>query len=294
MDNGRFGPIRTDEKPPQKYKINYNKLVTLLMVLAVVALGVYIVQDIRAKKAEPQLVYTPGTPSAGYNIVLPGSTKEPEKQVSLRPEAEKEGLLPIFYQANTEEKRVAITVDSLGDSENVNRILEVLTEYGAKATFFPTGDEIMAHANLWSAAVLGGHEIENHTNTNSRLALLGEDAKAEEIAMQTAILRDVIGMEYDPHFLRTNNLEDDTDEVLHALLKENGYYGIARWNCMAPTGIDDIRPGQIIAIDLSSYGVSRFGTMLSALNEAGYRMVTMNALFDYEENLVSSEGTPDM
>lgn len=289
MDNGRFGPIRTDEKPPQKYKINYNKLVTLLMVLAVVALGVYIVQDIRAKKAEPQLVYTPGTPSAGYNIVLPGSTKEPEKQVSLRPEAEKEGLLPIFYQANTEEKRVAITVDSLGDSENVNRILEVLTEYGAKATFFPTGDEIMAHANLWSAAVLGGHEIENHTNTNSRLALLGEDAKAEEIAMQTAILRDVIGMEYDPHFLRTNNLEDDTDEVLHALLKENGYYGIARWAQMTPAAFDAIRPGQIISYVANDAGVQALSAAVRVLSENGYQMVTLNALFEYPENLVSEE-----
>lgn len=289
MDNGRFGPIRTDEKPPQKYKINYNKLVTLLMVLAVVALGVYIVQDIRAKKAEPQLVYTPGTPSAGYNIVLPGSTKEPEKQVSLRPEAEKEGLLPIFYQANTEEKRVAITVDSLGDSENVNRILDVLTEYGAKATFFPTGDEIMAHANLWSAAVLGGHEIENHTNTNSRLALLGEDAKAEEIAMQTAILRDVIGMEYDPHFLRTNNLEDDTDEVLHALLKENGYYGIARWAQMTPAAFDAIRPGQIISYVANDAGVQALSAAVRVLSENGYQMVTLNALFEYPENLVSEE-----
>lgn len=289
MDNGRFGPIRTDEKPPQKYKINYNKLVTLIMVLAVVALGIYIASDIRAKKAEPQFVYAPGAPSNGYNIVLPGATEAPKTAAPLRPEAEKEGLLPIFYQANTDEKRVAITVDGLGDSGNVNKILEISSEYGAKVTFFPTGDEIMAHASLWSAAILGGHEIENHTNTNSRLSLLGEDAKAEEIVLQTIKLRDVIGMEYDPHFIRTNNLEDDTDPVLHALLIENGYLGIARWAQMTPASFEAIKPGQILSYIANDAGVQAFSAAVRVLSENGYQMVTLNELFDYPENLVSEE-----
>ena len=289
MDNGRFGPIRTGDERPQKYKINYSKLVTLLMAAAVVALGIYIVSDVRAKKSEPLFVNAPGTTASEYGIMLPGATEAPKTVVSLRPQAEREGLLPIFYQANTEEKRVAITVDGLGDIKNVNQILDAAGEYGAKITFFPTGDEIMSHASLWSAAILGGHEIENHTNANSRLALLGEDAKAEEIALQTAKLRDVIGGEYSAHFLRTNNLEDDTDPVLHAILTENGYYGIARWAQMTPAAFDAIRPGQILCYMANDAGVQALTAAMRTLSENGYQMVTLNALFEYPENLVSEE-----
>lgn len=289
MDNGRFGPIRTGDEQPKRYKINQSRLVTLLMAAAVVALGIYIVSDVRAKKSEPQFISQQSVPAGEYGVMLPGATEAPRTAASLRPQAEKEGLLPIFYQANTEEKRVAITVDGLGDIKNVNQILEAAGEYGAKLTFFPTGDEIMAHASLWPSAILGGHEIENHTNANSRLALLGEDAKAEEIALQTAKLRDVIGGEYSAHFLRTNNLEDDTDPVLHSILTENGYYGIARWAQMTPAAFDAIRPGQILCYMANDAGVQALTAAMRTLSENGYQMVTLNALFEYPENLVSEE-----
>ena len=283
--------------PPRKnggrqLKINAGTVFTLFLVLAIIVLLILIISDMKKEK-------TPGTQitdiyGGKFTTALPGGQVMPQAPRSKRPVSDDPGLLPIFYSADTDEKEVAITITNPGSAENISNVLGLCDTYNARVTFFPTGKEVLTYSNIWGEVIFGGHEIENHGYSGDRLSSMGADGKRTEIGDFSYVLRMYVGDDYKPHFLRTNDLSDDENAAIHAILIEDGYYGIARWNCMAPTGIDDIRPGQIIAIDLGSYGVSRFGTMLSALNEAGYRMVTMNALFDYEENLVSSEGSPDM
>lgn len=283
--------------PPRKsrgrqVKINGSAAFTLVLVIAIVVLLVLIISDM--KKGQ-----TPGTQITdiyGGKVNTQGLTDPniPQTPRSKRPVSDDPDMLPVFYSADTDEKEVAITITNAGSVENIANVLGLCDTYNARVTFFPTGKEVLACSNIWGEVIFGGHEIENHGYSGEKLSSMGTDGRRTEIGDFTYVLRMFVGEDYKPHFLRTNDLSDDENAAVHAILIEEGYYGIARWNCMSPSGIDDIRPGQIIAIDLGSYGVSRFGTMLSALNEAGYRMVTMNALFDYEENLVSSEGAPDM
>lgn len=289
MDGGRFGPIREPEKSGKKYKINYNRLITLLMIVVIIVLGIVMVRDWKRKKQQPEPNFINAGGFEGYNILQAAVTTDAPKAVSLRPEPEKEGMLPVFYQANTEEKRVCVTVDGCGDVTKLNKLLELCETYGAKLTFFPTGEEITENPSFWAAATLGGHEIENHTDANRRLATLDEDDRNAEIFLQTQKLRAVIGEEYKPHFLRTNNLEDDSDEELHRLLAENGYLGVARWAQMTPASFSAIESGQILAYSANEAGVQALSTAMRVLSENGYEMVTMNRLFDYPENLESRE-----
>ena len=192
----------------------------------------------------------------------------------------------MFYQANTDELVVAITIDECGSETQMKSILASAAEYNAHLTFFPTGTEIAANEELWAAAFLGGHEIENHTMTGAHLAGLDAESLIGEIDGQTDLVREVIGAEYASHFLRTDDLEDDTDAALHALLSERGYMGIARWAQKTPANFSSVAPGQILSYTASD--AKTLKTVMRILSENGYRMVTLNELFAYPENIEST------
>ncbi len=59
-------------------------------------------------------------------------------------------------------RKVYLTFDD-GPSENTQRILEVLDQYGVKATFFVTGEEAQSHPERYQAIVDGGHTIGMHS-----------------------------------------------------------------------------------------------------------------------------------
>ena len=287
MDSGRFGPIRPEEAPKKrKRKIDYNRLTTAIMVLLIIVLVVAILCYRQSRKnAEPEIINkTPafmGTPGVSASAA---PTAKPV--ADLRPQPAAEGFLPVFYQANTEELVVAITIDECGSETQMKSILASAAEYNAHLTFFPTGTEIAANEELWAAAFLGGHEIENHTMTGARLAGLDAESLIGEIDGQTDLVREVIGAEYASHFLRTDDLEDDTDAALHALLSERGYMGIARWAQKTPANFSSVAPGQILSYTASD--AETLKTVMRILSENGYRMVTLNELFAYPENIEST------
>ncbi len=287
MDSGRFGPIRPEEAPQKrKRKIDYNRLITAIMVLLIIVLVLAIVFYSRSQRnAEPEIIDQ--TPAFMGAVSTAASAAPTEKPVAdLRPQPAAEGLLPVFYQANTEELVVAITIDECGSESQIKSILASAAEYGANLTFFPTGTEIAANEELWAAAFLGGHEIENHTMTGAQLAGLDAESLIGEIEGQTDLVREVIGAEYAPHFLRTDDLEDDTNAALHALLSERGYMGIARWAQKTPANFSSVAPGQILSYAASD--AKTLKTVMRVLSENGYRMVTLNELFAYPDNLEST------
>ena len=288
MDSGRFGPIRPEEAPQKrKRKIDYNRLTTAIMVLLIIVLVVAIVIDNRSpKNSEPEIIdQTPAFMGVAGVAASAAPTVKPV--ADLRPQPAAEGLLPVFYQANTEELVVAITIDECGSEAQLKSIFASAAEYGAHLTFFPTGTEVAAHEELWAAAYLGGHEIENHTMTGAQLAGLDAEGLIGEIDGQTDLVREVIGAEYAPHFLRTDDLDDDTDPALHALLSERGYMGIARWAQKTPASFSAVAPGQILSYTASD--AKALKDVMRVLSENGYRMVTLNEMFAYPDNLESTE-----
>lgn len=288
MDSGRFGPIRPEEAPQKrKRKIDYNRLTTAIMVLLIIVLVIAILWYAKSPKDDegttiinqpPAFMGVAGTAASAAPTVKPVA--------DLRPQPAAEGFLPVFYQANTEELVVAITIDECGSETQMKSILASAAEYNAHLTFFPTGTEIAANEELWAAAFLGGHEIENHTMTGAHLAGLDAESLIGEIDGQTDLVREVIGAEYASHFLRTDDLEDDTAAALHALLSERGYMGIARWAQKTPANFSSVAPGQILSYTASD--AKTLKTVMRILSENGYRMVTLNELFAYPENIEST------
>jgi peptidoglycan-N-acetylglucosamine deacetylase len=77
---------------------------------------------------------------------------------------------------------VAVTIDDGPDPEVTPRVLDLLDEHGAKASFFCIGERVSRYPALVREAARRGHAIENHTQRHlNYFSVLGPCAMAREI-----------------------------------------------------------------------------------------------------------------
>lgn len=96
---------------------------------------------------------------------------------------------------------VALTVDDGPDPEVTPRVLDLLDQAGAKATFFCIADRVAAHPALAREIVARGHEVQNHTASHRHsFSFLGPRAYAAELGRAQAIVESVVG--HRPRFFR--------------------------------------------------------------------------------------------
>ena len=79
-------------------------------------------------------------------------------------------------------RELAITIDDGPDPEVTPRVLALLAEHGAQATFFCIGERAARHPELCRAIVGAGHELGNHGQRHPLFAsLLGPGGWAREV-----------------------------------------------------------------------------------------------------------------
>lgn len=76
-------------------------------------------------------------------------------------------------------RSIALTFDD-GPTPGTLRILEILREYGVRATFFQIGEQAASRPDLARAVHAEGHEIGNHSHTHRMLALKSPSAISDE------------------------------------------------------------------------------------------------------------------
>ncbi len=172
-------------------------------------------------------------------------------------------------------------------------ICKIAHEYGAKLTLFPTGDNIMKTdmANVLKNCVYSlGYEIENRCySANGRLYQLNDTMMATEIWKQNMALSYVLGVKYEPHFLRVYGGNGENDPRTHAYLIQEGYLGFANWTISGTDTdlshiADTLEPGNIYYFKTTEADARKIYELARAAKQEGYEMVTLNALFGYEEN----------
>ena len=83
--------------------------------------------------------------------------------------------LPI-YCVERDQKMCSISFDAAWGADNTERILDVLDEYGVKATFFVVSAWAEQYPDTAKAIVTAGHELENHSNAHDHFNSLSADA----------------------------------------------------------------------------------------------------------------------
>jgi len=76
------------------------------------------------------------------------------------------GIVPMRRRFRTERKEVWLTIDDGPDPEDTPRLLALLAQHQARATFFVIGERAAQHPGLIRAIVAAGHEIAHHTQTH--------------------------------------------------------------------------------------------------------------------------------
>lgn len=89
---------------------------------------------------------------------------------------------------------VALSIDDGPESAVTPRVLDILDEYRAKATFFCVGRRVEKHVGLAREIVRRGHAIENHSYRHlNYFALLGPRALGYEIERAQEVIGEVSG-----------------------------------------------------------------------------------------------------
>ena len=73
----------------------------------------------------------------------------------------------VYSQVSTEEKAVALTFDDGPHPTYTAEILDILREYGIKATFFVIGENVERSKEVLKRCADEGHEIGNHTYSHA-------------------------------------------------------------------------------------------------------------------------------
>ncbi|MBL4625693.1 MAG: polysaccharide deacetylase family protein, partial [Flavobacteriales bacterium] len=91
------------------------------------------------------------------------------------------------------DNKVAITFDDGPNTEFTPRVLDLLDEYNAKATFFCIGTNVEKHADVLKEVDKRGHTIGNHSYSHdvkfdiASVKLVKEDLEKNESLIATAI-----------------------------------------------------------------------------------------------------------
>jgi peptidoglycan/xylan/chitin deacetylase (PgdA/CDA1 family) len=80
-------------------------------------------------------------------------------------------------------KRVALTFDDGPHPQVTPRILDILAQHGARATFFVLGERALQQPEIVQRIVREGHAIGNHSYDHRALAFISRDAIASDLAM---------------------------------------------------------------------------------------------------------------
>ena len=124
-------------------------------------------------------------------------------------------------------KQIALTFDSGWEYTHTEPLLNVLDQYGVKATFFPRADWLKTHPDLGRKIVKGGHTVGNHSKTHGDMTKEKMSAAKirEEMRDSTRIIKEICGV--DPCLFRPPY--GAYDSQLLEILAEEGYPYTIMW-----------------------------------------------------------------
>lgn len=133
-------------------------------------------------------------------------------------------LLPI-YNVETNENKMAFTMNCAWNADDIDKILEVLKNNNVKITFFLVGDWVDKYPQAAKKISDAGHEIGSHSNTHPHVNNLSYEENVKEIEESNKRIEKITGKKtnvYRPPYGEYN------DTVIKAA-SDKGYYPI-QWN----------------------------------------------------------------
>lgn len=196
----------------------------------------------------------------------------------------------------TGNKVIALTFDD-GPGPYTAHLLDVLDQYGAKATFFLIGSKVSSQANVVRSIHARGHQLGNHSWSHPELPKLPVNQIAGEIDRTNDAIKQATGVT--PAILRPPY--GAVNGVVLEQLRLRGMSSIL-WSVdtrdwadrnsdiVCSRAVAGARPGAIILMhDIHQTSVNAVPCILSALKQQGYSFVTVQGLIG---NMAAGVGYP--
>jgi peptidoglycan/xylan/chitin deacetylase (PgdA/CDA1 family) len=194
----------------------------------------------------------------------------------------------ICKKKSIQRKAIAITFDD-GPHEKTSEVLDVLSKFKAKGTFFCIGQQIEKHPEILKRIIAEGHVVGNHSYSHSnKNGFFSTQKIVSEIEQTNTMIFQFINNKpklYRPPFGVTN------PNIARAVAKTNQV--IIGWNIRSlDTVIENentileriknkVKPGAIILLhDTSAKTVSVLEQLLLFLQSESYEMVTVDDLLE--------------
>lgn len=138
----------------------------------------------------------------------------------------KEVVLPSWVVTKTKKEGVALTFDDGPHPEFTPKVLDVLKEHKAKATFFLVGDNIKKYPDLTRRIIKEGHRVGNHSMSHAEFAEIGTNVLFHEIHSCDELLRPSLDLGEKP-IIRTPKGILNLKVLLFSLIHQRRIY---LWN----------------------------------------------------------------
>lgn len=224
------------------------------------------------------------------------STAQPTKIIETSTKTQK--LLPI-YNVQTQDKKVAFTMNCAWSAEDIDKILKVLEENEVRITFFMVGDWIDKFPNEVKKIYEAGHEIASHSNTHPHVNNLTYEQNQEELRKVNEKIKNITGQEtkiYRAPYGEYNNT------VIQAA-QDMGYYCI-QWNLdtldyQGKTGEemwnrlkDKIKAGDIIlSHNGTNHTADSLDMIIKNIKQKGLEIVKISDLIYKDNYTINVNGT---
>ncbi len=100
-----------------------------------------------------------------------------------------------IYNVETDKKQVAISFDAAWGADKTQKIVELLTEYDVKATFFLVGFWTEKFPDMVKLINEKGMEIGTHSNTHPDMAKLSAEQVKSELTTSIQKIKDVVDID---------------------------------------------------------------------------------------------------
>lgn len=157
---------------------------TLLVVAALTGIGQDEAAGASLPEPPPVLGLEPGQPPVTLSADVVRGLQALQKSDPVKPEA---------TPAERPTKVIYLTFDDGPTVAHTKRILDLLDEYDAKATFFQVGENVTANPELTQAVAEQGHALGNHSWNHRDMRNLGLRRLNQQITRTSNALRKMTG-----------------------------------------------------------------------------------------------------
>ena len=198
--------------------------------------------------------------------------------------------VPYFDHGDPMCNKIALTIDDGWHPEKVEQAVDVLSNFGIPATFFPVGTQLEAYPKIWQRAHSLGFEFHNHTYSHADLGNPETDIRSQISRWEEAYESLGLGKYAHKVVLPPDN-NGVNDQRLYTVCSRLDYQGVAGWTIDSPgysskTDVDDVKRrvfpkiagGAIILLHFINTDIEVMPDIIATANKKGLEFVVLSEL----------------